>query len=73
MAREFYFTNEDYPHISYYYDSDDDCLHSDEVSVPFHYKEEEINNSIIESSLEQLQMKVMDYYRQKGIILYEYD
>ena len=73
MAREFYFTNKDYPYIPYYYDPNDDCLHADAVSVPFHYKEEEITNAIIDTSLEKLQFKLMDYFQQKGITLYEYD
>ena len=34
MARRFYFTNKDYPFFPYYYDPDDDCLHSDSVSIP---------------------------------------
>lgn len=74
MAREFYFTNEDIPYIPYYYDPSDDCLHSDAVSVPFHYKEEDINNGVIYNALEELQIKLMNYYRvEKGINLYEYD
>ena len=73
MARRFYFTNKDYPFFPYYYDPDDDCLHSDSVSIPFFYKEGEITNAVIDKSLEELQIKLMDYYRQKGIILYEYD
>lgn len=73
LPLEFYFTNNDYPSIPYYYDPDDDSLHADAVSVPFHYKEEEINDVIIDNSLYDLQMRLMCYYQQKGITLYEYD
>ena len=74
MAREFYFTNEDYPSIPYYYDTVDDCLHADEVSVPFHYKEEEIDNEIIFEALETLEDVLRTYFkREKGITLYQYD
>lgn len=73
MAREFYFTNEDIPYIPYYYDPSDDCLHSDAVSVPFHYKEEEISYGVILNSLEKLNSAVIEFYQQKGITLYEYD
>lgn len=74
MARKFYFTNKDYPSIPYYYDPTDDCLHADEVSVPFHYKEEEINNGVIFEALETLEDVLRDYFkREKGITLYEYD
>ena len=74
MAREFYFTNEDYPSIPYYYDPVDDCLHADEVSVPFHYKEDEIDNEIIFEALETLEDVLRTYFkREKGITLYQYD
>lgn len=73
LALEFYFTNEDYPYIPYYYDPEDDCLHADDVSIPFHYKKEEITDTIISNSLYELQKKLMDSYQQKGITLYEYD
>ena len=74
MAREFYYTNKDYPYIPYRYDPEDDCLHSDAVSVPFHFKEEEITKSVILHSLEALEEKLMDYFqKEKGITLYEYD
>ena len=73
MAREFYFSNEEYPFIPYYYDPYDDCLHADAVSVPFHFKEEEITDTLIEDSLEVLQMNLMDYFQLKGITLFEYD
>jgi hypothetical protein len=74
LALEFYFTNEDYPYIPYYYDPNDDCLHADEVSVPFHYKEEEITNKVISDALDALEDKLRDYFeKEKGIILYEYD
>ena len=74
MAREFYFTNTDYPFIPYYYDPTDDCLHADEVSVPIHYKEEEITHSVILNSLYSLEDALRDYFKkEKGISLYEYD
>ncbi len=74
MAREFYFTNEDYPSIPYYYDPMDDCLHADEVSVPFHFKEDDITYAVILKSLEALNDAVIDYFeKNKGITLYEYD
>ena len=74
MAREFYFTNEDYPFIPYYYDPIDDSLHADAVSVPFHYKEEEINNEVIYEALETLENVLRAYFkREKGITLYQYD
>ena len=74
MAREFYFTNEDYPFIPYYYDPRDDRLHADAVSVPFHYKEEEINNEVIFEALETLEDVLRDYFKkEKGITLYQYD
>ena len=74
MAREFYFTNEDYPSIPYYYDPIDDCLHADAVYVPFHYKEEEITYNVIGEALDALEDALRDYFkREKGITLYEYD
>ena len=74
MAREFYFINKDYPSIPYYYDPDDDCLHADAVSVPFHYDESEINDGVILKSLYFLEDKLIDYFqKEKGITLYEYD
>ena len=74
MAREFYYTNKDYPFIRYYYDPNDDCLHADAVSVPFHYKEEEITNKVISDALDALEDKLRDYFeKEKGVILYEYD
>lgn len=74
MAREFYYTNEDYPFIRYYYDPNDDCLHADAVSVPFHYKEEEITDKIISKTLDALEDKLRDYFeKEKGVTLYEYD
>lgn len=72
MAREFYFTN--YPAIPYYYDPLDDCLYADAVRVPFHYKDEEITNQVIDDALEVLEDKLREYFeKEKGIILYEYD
>ncbi|MBR4388483.1 MAG: hypothetical protein IKT00_04810 [Prevotella sp.] len=73
LALEFYFTNKEYPYIPYYYDPNDDCLHADDVSVPFHYKEEEITNAVIDKSLYELQMKLMTLFQERGITLYEYD
>lgn len=73
MAREFYFTNVDHPSIPYYYDPKDSSLHAENVSVPFHYKEHEITNSVIRDSLTQLKSKLIEDYKMRGIILYEYD
>jgi len=73
MAREFYFTNIDYPFIPYYYDPKDDSLHAESVSIPFHYKEHEITNRVIRDSLSKLKEKLKEDYRERGIILYEYD
>lgn len=73
MAREFYFTNVDYPSIPYYYDPNDDSLHVDNVSVPFHYKEWEITYSVIRNSLILLKEKLKEDYKKRGIMLYEYD
>ena len=74
MARRFYYTNEEYPYIPYYYDPEDDRLHADAVSVPFNYKEEEITDDVIWNTLVLLENTLKDYFlRQKGITLYEYD
>ena len=74
MAREFYFTNEDYPFIPYFYDPIDDCLHADAVCVPLHYKEEEITYRVIGEALDALEDILRDYFKkEKGITLYDYD
>ena len=73
MAREFYYNNDDISCIPYYYDADDDSLHADEVSVPFHYKEDKITNRVIYDTLELLDEKLREHYRSKGIELYDYD
>ena len=74
MARRFYYTNEEYPYIPYYYNPEDDCLHADAVSVPFGYKEEEITDEVIWDTLVLLEKSLKDYFfHQKGITLYEYD
>jgi hypothetical protein len=74
MSRKFYFTNEDYPFIPYYYDPEDDCLHADAVCVPFHYKEEEITYGVIGETLDALEDALRDYFeKEKGITLYDYD
>lgn len=74
MARKFYYTNKEYPSIPYYYDPEDDCLHSDAVCVPFHYKQEEITYKVIGEALDLLEDTLREYFkREKGITLYEYD
>lgn len=74
MARRFYYTNEKYPYIPYYYDPKDDCLHADAVSVPFNYKEEDITDDVIWDALALLEKSLKDFFlQQKGITLYEYD
>lgn len=73
-ARRFYFDNEDVPFVAYYYDPNDDSLHADGVSVPFHYEKENITNEIIGASLASLKKKLREYYKkEKGINLYDYD
>lgn len=73
MAREFYYANEDYPYIPYYYDPIDDCLHADAVRVPFHYKNGEITYKVIGESLDELDDALREYFekeKEKGIILF---
>ena len=53
-----YFDSEVLPHVEYHYDENDDCLHADVVSEPFHYKIEEITNDIIFKSLDNLHVKL---------------
>ena len=73
MAREFYYDNEEFPFIPYFYNEKTDCLQADCVSIPFQYKEEAITNKIIYDSLELLDEKIREYYLSKGIELYDYD
>ena len=73
MARRFYYDSEEVPYVDYYYSPYDDMLHASGVSIPFHYKEEEISYEVILNSLETLNDAVIGYYKQKGITLYEYD
>ena len=67
------FDSEAIPHVAYYYDENDDSLHAGAVSIPFHYKTEEIKAEIIDDCLEELHVKVWQYYNDKGIELRFYE
>lgn len=60
------------PYVEYYYDETDDSLRAGEVSVPFHFKEEDITGEVILEALERLEDEVIAHYKSKGITLFEY-
>lgn len=63
FPQEFCFENNDYKTIEYHYDEKLDCLVSENVSVPFHFKLEDINGELLDRKLDELEGKVIDFYK----------
>lgn len=63
FTQNFIFDNDGITYIPYEYDSITDCLVSGNVSVPFHYGLEEINCSLLDKKLDELEDLVIDYYK----------
>lgn len=70
MIQAFMFDNKDIPFIMYKYDETTDCLTAGGVSVPFHYELDKITFELLDESLDNLELLLMEYYKNElGIIL----
>lgn len=63
FTQSFIFDNDGITYIPYSYDDVTDCLVSGEVSVPFHYPQEEIDCTLLDRKLDELENLVIEYYK----------
>lgn len=69
MPQGFYFVAEKEFFLPYVYDDEKKCLICDEVKIPFDFQA--ITNEVIDKSLNDLENKVIEYYKNvKGIRIF---